>query len=218
MLTNTAATALMDARVYLNDIEVATYSDARLMPALQVAFKEMSSKLIANGISNIREQSAIISVAALTDSNTGPITLTTPTDMITPIQLLERFAGGMTSDFILMQQRDFVPDVDPASELIYWAWIGQKIQLVGATSDNEVQVRYNGYLPIPQTVNDSLGFAIAETFLGPKIASIMMPSRKDLETTAERNLHTIIAYNVNAEQANGKMRVGYRRQGRLRIW
>lgn len=210
----TAALAISSARSYLNDFNAVAWSDAVLFPKLQEAHRELSAKLIANGVAAVRNQTAIISVPALAIGTTGPINLpSTPSNMIVPISLSERDPGDDLDDLVLMTQVDFVPNVDPIEDLIYWAFLGQQIQLVGATSNKEVQLRYKGSLTMPLTVNDTLGISYAELYLGPRVASLALPDRKDLLGFANVNLLTVIQYNIVGEQGVPKRRIGYRRTG-----
>jgi hypothetical protein len=89
----------------------------------------------------------------------------------------------------------------------------QDIMLIGATAIKEVQFRFKGALITPNTVNDTLGFSFAELYLGPRIAAIALPTRKDLSERAMFNMNTVVRYNVNGEQGVPKRKMGYRRTG-----
>jgi hypothetical protein len=209
-----AKLALDSARSYLDDVNAVTWSDARLFPILQEAHRELSAELIANGIGHIREQAAIITVPALTAGQIPPISMPNlPPNCLIPISLHERFPGESAEHFELMRQSDFIPNIQPCGDLLYWAWMKQDIKLIGATAIKEVQFRFRGALVTPATVNDSLGFSFAELYLGPRIAAIALPSRKDLDGRAAFNLNTVVRYNVNGEQGVPKRKLGYRRTG-----
>ncbi len=213
----TAITALNSARSYLNDVNAVTWSDARLFPILQEAHRELSAELVANGIGLVREQANIITVLALPVGTFGPVDLPNiPTNLLIPIELLERDVGADVEDFIRMQQTDFVPTVDPTSNLLFWSWLGQRIQLVGSTADREVLLRFRGNLVQPSNLNDTLGLQFAELYIGPRIAAIAMPERDDLAVRAATNLNTVIRYNVVGEQGVPKRKMGYRRGGYAR--
>jgi hypothetical protein len=220
----TALQAIYVARTYLNDESRASWSDATLLPMLKTAHQELSAKLVANGMSVTRNQSAIISVPALIPPATGPIVLpSTPANLLEPISMLERDAGDDVEDFVLMQQVDFIPDLDPVDELIYWAFIGQKIMLLGATNDNEVQLRYQGSLPFITDLTSSLTFSFAENYLGPRVAALAYMSVgdgrwKSFYDQAMNNLDMVVKYNVVGEQGIPKRRMGYRRGAFRRIY
>src|ERR1700677_1789065 len=98
-----ALNALYVARTYLNDETAVTWSDPRLMAFLKTAHKQLSAKLVANGMSVTRNQSAIIEVPALNISGgqTGPIVLpNTPSNLLVPIMMLERDKGDDIEDLI----------------------------------------------------------------------------------------------------------------------
>jgi hypothetical protein len=209
-----AKTALDSARSYLDDVNAVTWSDARLFPILQEAHRELSAELIANGIGNIREQAAIITIPALTVGQVTPIPMPNlPQNCLVPISLHERFPGESAEHFELMRQSDFIPNIQPCGDLLYWAWMKQDIMLIGATAIKEVQFRFKGALITPNTVNDTLGFSFAELYLGPRIAAIALPTRKDLSERAMFNMNTVVRYNVNGEQGVPKRKMGYRRTG-----
>lgn len=210
----TAGQALLSARSYLNDLQPVAWSDAVLMPMLQEAHRELSVKLIANGVNVIRQQSAVITVPALAPGQPSPIVMPgVPVNLIVPISLYERDPSTNADDFIQMKQVDFVPIINPVSDLIFWAYLNEQIWVVGATSTKEVEIRYRGSLLTPVTVNDSIGIAYGELYLGPRIASIAMPGRQDFKDTADTNLFTIVQYNVTGEQGVPKRKQGYRRAG-----
>ena len=96
MITATAQLALDSARSYLDDNTAVSFSTARLFPMLQEAHRELSARLVLNGVDVIRQQSTIIIVPALNASlsQKGPISLpNTPSNLILPISLSEADIG-----------------------------------------------------------------------------------------------------------------------------
>jgi len=106
----------------------------------------------------------------------------------------------------------FLPLQDPIQDLVYWTWIAQQIQFIGATTNKEVKLYYNGYLTAPVTLNDNLGFIFAERFLGPRVASIALSSVNQekranyVNEIAQKNLYEVMQYNVTQDQRPSKRR------------
>jgi hypothetical protein len=221
---STALTAISQARTYLNDESGNVWPDSRLMPILTTAHNELSSRLIANGVAIVRQQSQIITVPPINPLQTPPIPLPNqPSNMVFPISMQEKQTGSDIEFFIDMSQMDFVPMLDPVEELGYWAWIGQQIMIIGATVSVDVLLRYRGTLIAPVSLTDSLGFILAELFLGPRVAALAYMSSgdqrwKDFDKQAQESLSTVIGYNVAGNQGVGKRRMAYRRGGNRRIY
>jgi len=223
---STAYLALSSARSYLNDTNAVTWPDARLFPFLQEAHRELSAKLVANGVAVVRQQTAQILVPALNQvlGQCGPIPLpNTPSNLVFPLSIVEKQTNDDVEFYVDMQQMNFVPLVDPVEELIYWAWIGQQIMLVGATNDVDVILRYRGSLLTPQVITDNLGFIFAENYIGPRIASLAYMSVgnskwKEFYTQAMDNMDLVIRMNISGNQGVGIRRMAYRRGNLRRIF
>ena len=195
-----ALAVLNSARVYLNDINALTWSDAILMPYLQEAYGELIQELDINQVGVIKTQSQPILVPA------GALNLGSdqPTNILEPIMMLERDPGTDAESFVDMYLVKFLPLVDQSAYLTWWAWLGEVIQFVGATSPREVILRYKGYPPTPQLLTDPIGVIFGDRYLGPRVAalakeSIDRPAKRE-NSIAEMNLHQLIQRNVLAEQ------------------
>lgn len=197
-----ALAALRLARSYLKDINAITYTDAHLMPLLQVAFGEMIQELELNDIGTVRRTSAAILVPAL------EVTLPfQPVDIVVPIDMMERRAGSTSKDeFVDMQgPLNYLPADDPyIDRLRYWSFNAEIISFVGCRQNREVQLRYDAALSAPNKLTDPLGFIFAEQFIGPKIASLMLASNERdntyTEAAAQKALYKLIQTNVVGDQ------------------
>jgi hypothetical protein len=196
-----ASAAINSARVYLNDPASISWSDAILFPPLQEAFGEL---ILALGTNRIPVIKGIIGPILIPAGTT--IFPSTPTNIMTPITMFERIPGGTNDDWEEMTQVTFLPNQDQDIELVFWNWMAQQINFIGATADREVQLYYNGYLTTPQLLTDPLGFIFAERFLGPRIASIVLSAvgqdKRALaaQRAAEANLYSVVQYNVTEDQ------------------
>src|SRR5690348_7524569 len=121
---------LESARIHLNDEMGLMWPDNRLLPKFQEAHRELKNELILNGIPVVHEVSVVLTVPA------GTTDLTTvtnyPSDMLIPIWLKERQVGQQNVDFTDMVQVSFIPNTQQEVYLNYWAWIEEKIMLLGA--------------------------------------------------------------------------------------
>jgi hypothetical protein len=204
-----ALQAIAFARTYLNDINGFTWSDAVLMPFLQLAHGELVQKLEINRTGLLKAQSSPITVTA------GALTLGTsqPSNIINPISMIEGAVDDDPNNFEDMIKVTFIPYEDQTEYLTYWAWIGQLITFLGATKDRSVILRYEGYLATPQLLTDQLGCIFAENYIGPRIASLAFTAtgkdNKVIQALADRNLYQIVQSQVTNDQRPVRRR-GYR--------
>lgn len=215
--------ALESARIHLNDEMGLNWPDNRLLPKFQEAHRELKNELILNGIPIVHEVSIILTVPA------GTTDLTTvtnyPSDMLIPINLKERQVGQQNVDFTDMVQVSFIPNTQQEVYLNYWAWIEEKIILLGALNATEVQIRYTRELTVPVEVNDPIGVLLGETFLSYRTAALAALSVKDydqataLDAIAKDNLLNVITFNVKGLQnIPGRRRPYHRRYRNGNNW
>ena len=218
-----ASVALSSARVYLNDVGAQMWTDTVLLPYLKEAFRDLLSILWLNGLPVIKEKSSTIPVPA------NSVTVGLPVDLIEPIYLKER-PQGSNEDWIPMTECEFEPDRRREQSLIFWCWREQAIQLLGATTNREVLLRYWKTLTEPVDANSSLGFMFAENFIGPQTAAYAAGSVGNLTLAGELlyvpgqnvgvaggKLDTILRANVRGQQSLPARRIPYRRFNRSRI-
>lgn len=223
-----ATVALDSARVYLNDVGQQIWTDTALIPYLKEAYKDLMIQLWLNGIPVIREKT---STPIVVPASSTPVILTLPADLVEPIGLKER-AQGSSEPWISMTETDFEPDTKPDVNLRYWAWREENINLVGATNNREVQLRYLKSLTIPTTTNSPLGFIFSEFFLGPQTAAYAAGSVGNVSLAQEllfihgsptqmgiagAKLDGIIRANVKGQQNLPARRIPYRRFARSRL-
>jgi len=203
----TVKEALQMARSLLNDDLGTKWPDTILLPKLQIAHQQMQSALALNSIPVTKTQSTVITVAALATD----LGIYQPTDLVEPISMQERDVGGSADDFVDMREVSFIPTLEQDTNLIYWAWLGERIKLLGATIAKEVTLRYTKSLTTPQTVNESIGVVGGETYLGYKVASLIDPV---WAIEAKNELDDLVRTNVKGMQGICHRRQGYRSRGR----
>lgn len=219
---------LSSARGHLNDDDGALWTDPRLIPKFQEAYREMVSNFVINSIPIIHAVSSIITVPGISidDDNVDMSTCSGyPQDMLEPIWLKERLPGQMNVDFVDMQQCDFIPQITlDTSQLIFWCWMQNTVMLRGCTQDVQVLMRYTLYLAAPTTVSASLVVPLSENFLSFRTAALAAGSagnmnlKKYLSTEADRNLDIVIRNEVRSMQNLSAKRGAYHRgRGRNRV-
>lgn len=212
---------LDSARTHLNDENGYNWTDARLFPKLVEAHRELQAELLLAGIPVIDAVSTIITVPAAPDDNTQ-VDLSTiagyPTNIIVPIWMKERQVGQQNVDFVDMREVDFLPSITKGAQLQYWCWIGEVILLLGAVNNTQVQLRYRAGIPIPQNVNDSIGFLMGEIFLSYRTAALAAGAIGDKELKAfltaesKSNLDKIVRLNIKQRQNLPAKRRPYHRR------
>lgn len=223
----TAEQVLDSARTYLDDEMGVRWPDESLLPKLQEAHREMKTAFLLNGLPVINAVSTIMTVPALVtdDLNLDLSTVSGyPSDLLEPIWLKERQVGQMNRDFIDMVECDFIPNLDKQVNLIWWAWIAEKIILRGATVSNQVQLRYRRELTPPTKLTDSIGVLLGEIFLSYRIAAKAAEAMNDMgrkqewDREAQKNLDTVIRAAVKEMQnLPAKRRPYHRGAGRTRV-
>lgn len=197
-----ASVALRSARTFLNDDLALTWGDPQLFPKLIQAHYELGLELRLNGVEVVLNQSARITVPI------GTTNLVTaqlqPLNLIAPQMIAEGRVGEDIEFFTEMLRMTYLPLNDPTSELNYWSWRNESIIFLGATQARDILVRYIGTVLTPQRLSDDMGFAMAELYIGPRIASLAKQSvgldNRDLEELARMNLDKIMKANVLEDQ------------------
>lgn len=215
-----ALDALKIARSLLNDNLAITWSDATLMPLLQVAHGELLLDLRLNEIPVVQETSTTITVLAGA-TNLG---INQPNDLVVPNRLYEKDTGAPISFYTEMSRVTVIPKADQTSALVYWAWQQELIQFLGATSDRDVLVEYVGSVITPTLVTSNLGFISSELYIGARIAALAMATVGNdgqasiFDGIAQSNLDKILRFNVKEDQDLPVRRLPYRRGTRRRIF
>lgn len=215
------------ARGYLNDDENANWPDHKLFLKSVQAFEELEAELLLAGIPIIHAVTSVITVPPITidDSTLDMSTVTGyPTDMVIPIWMKERQVGQMQQDFVDMIEVDFIPQINLDIYLHYWCWYQNTIILRGAINPVQVMLRYQRYLPVPNSNTDSLVVPLGQLYIAPRTAALCLNSTQDvgryqaLSSEAAFNLDRLLSINVKELQdLPAKRRPYHRGQGRNRV-
>lgn len=199
-----ASVVLATARTYLNDDAANNWTDAALFPKLQQAHRELQIKL--------RRAAAPLMKTTYTETVVASSTgfATPPDDLVAPIQLWEQTPDADISTFALMTEADPLPNVDPATTMIWWAWVEEVVTFIGSTANRTIKMLYWRALPIPQVNTDPIGFINGELYLAPRTAAIAAASvgqsqeMQTLAAVADASLNEVILSNRGrAPQAAG---------------
>lgn len=167
-MATTAATPLATAQSLLHDPDGVSYTNAKLIPLMQKAYRELQMKMRKAGLSPTKEVSASITVTAGTVRLADGAGL--PLDFLQPITLFER--GSTSEAWSQMDEAEFEENVDPGTTLGIWAWREEEIKFVGATGDRLVKIRYIKGLTAITGTSTALQVNNCEDFLASRTASI----------------------------------------------
>lgn len=166
----------------MNDTAKAVYTYNVQIPYLNMALRELQEHFQLNNVpvTNQTESTPITVpigtklISPRDGLGKGPAP-NYPNDLVEIRGLYERLAGT-TNPFINLTKRDFLPhtiDDLPTEALMYWAWEGQVIKFIGATTPREIRIDYIRTL-FPKVIDSAqeLGVINAMTYLGYKTASL----------------------------------------------
>lgn len=169
------------AAALMNDALKTVYTYTAQMPYLNMALEELEEHFQLNNVPVTNQTDAFITVTAGTNEilpfdglGSGPAP-NYPQDLVEIQRIYERLAGT-TNPFIPLVKRDFLPhalDDLPTESLMVWAWEGQKIKFLGATTDREIKLDYIKTL-FPEVTNQAavLGVINARSFLQYRTAAL----------------------------------------------
>lgn len=169
----TAGSVMDGSASLLNDTAKAQYSYTVQIPYLNIALAELQELFLENNIPVTNKRSAVLSVPTGTTEIIFGGTPTLPSDLVEIQQLGERNTGT-TDSFTKMTRVEFLPMVEVLTiQLIYWSWIGDEIQFLGATSDRDVEMNYIGNIFTDVTAfSDVLDIIGGKTYLTYKNAAL----------------------------------------------
>lgn len=203
----TAQEPMTECKALLNDPDGNIYPDARVIPFMQKAYRELQTKMMLNGLPVMKETSTDIPVAAGTLFLGDGAGL--PTDFVYPIELHERPLNAVTY-FETMKELPWEGDYVSSERLLYWNWREEEIKFAGATTNREVRVRYMKGLTRITGVASVLAINNAVSFLAVRTASLAArflgsnPSRADsLDGDAGMALSDLLGILVKREQGLG---------------
>lgn len=187
-----ANTICNGVRVLLNDTITSVFSNTYLLPFLNMAYRELQSKLEANGVPYLEEVSAVIEV-----SSTSTM-ITVPNDFVRPIELYDR-ADGSSEDFQLVTELDDEPinNNPDNNRIIWWVWREGQIKISSPDNNREVKIRY--VKDLGELVNDGsqIAFPSARLFLENRTAALAASFQGE-NTTRSAELNAVAGYELSS--------------------
>ncbi len=219
-----AEDALNLARSLANDAAGAVFSDAVLMPFLNSAYRALQRQLAEAGVSVLIAQIdldlPLTNGVTLTELNDGS-SPQLPTDLLAPHQLWEQ-ATGSSDIFTPMEKiTGGLPNFPPSSYLRMWEWLTDSIQLIGATQEITVRLRYEKSLPALVLGTDPIQIRSSLDPLGYAVAGMAARSRgaqalaADMLSLAETAVTKLIERYVRPEQFKARRRKPYGYRSRI---
>lgn len=139
----TPAEIMAGAAALMNDALRKVYTDAKVLPYLNLALDELQEIFELNNVPVTNEESAVINVPAgifVIGYGTNP---KLPQNLKEVQRLWERAEN--TTPWIPMTRKEFIPrqyEDQSISQLLWWAWRNQEIRLIPATANNDIKLDY----------------------------------------------------------------------------
>jgi hypothetical protein len=219
-----AEDALNLARSLANDAAGAVFSDAVLMPFLNSAYRALQRQLAESGVSVLIAQVDLdlpltngVTTTFLSDVSTPQL----PTDLLAPHQLWEQATGSCDIFTPMEKITGGLPNFQPGCYLRMWEWRTDTIQLIGATQEITVRLRYEKSLPAIVLGTDPLQIRSSIDPLAYAVAAMAARSRgaqalaADMFALAEASAEDLIERYVRPEQFKGRRRKPYGYRARV---
>jgi len=213
-----AESALNLTRALVNDAAGSVFNDATLMPLLNSAYRALQRELAEAGVSVLVAQVNLdlpltsgLTATELSDTSTPQL----PTDLMVPHQLWEQQTGSGDLFVPLEKIVGGLPNLQPGTFLRMWEWREDTIQLLGATSEVTVRLRYEKVLPqlvfgtdpiLIRASNDALAYATAAVAARARGARALAA---DMQSTALEATQKLIERYIRPEQFKARRRKPY---------
>lgn len=177
----TAGDVLDLARAHLNDVPdpgdaPAVYTDAKLFPFLNSAYRRTQKELAAAGVSIMREE-VIITILAGTDTIDDQSAPPLPSDYLFPQKLKERGAASTERWTDVIPAQGGLSDRLAQLQMIEYQILGDGLNFIGATRDIDLWLRYEKALPALAMPADPLRIRGAIDMLAYRTAANATRSR-----------------------------------------
>jgi hypothetical protein len=208
----TVASILDLAASLMNDTAKSKYTYTAMLPYFNMALAIMQEELEINEVPVLEKTAAAVTVTAgVTTIAQGTTSTTYPTDLVEIQQLWERLSGS-TEPYTPMFKKDYLPhylDTIQSAELVYWTWLNNEIQFIGATTARQVKIDYirQRFLNSVSDTTTAIDVMNSRTYLEFKTGAFCAryigenPTRADsLDGEAELAKSRLIGINVKGKQ------------------
>ena len=197
-----------DARSLLNDTFADIFTDTILLPFTKKAYQEMQDELSLNGIETTIEQDFTANIASGTGTK-----VTSPADLIAPLEVWEKPQGNPDTDYVLMTEKSWQPDILLTDDLRFWKWAEDEIRFPGANTNKTVKVNYNKFMATLVDTTTNITLINCAVYIAARVAAIAAfavgnnPDRSEvLSADANMRLNKLIAIAVKRNQNLGTRR------------
>jgi hypothetical protein len=213
-----AEDALNLTRALVNDSAGTVFNDTTLMPLLNSAYRGLQRQLAEAGVSVLVSQIDLdlpltdgVTPMALSDVSDPQL----PTDLVAPHQLWEQQTSSCDLFVPMEKITGGLPNLQPTTYLRMWEWREDMINLIGATSQITVRLRYEKVLPqlilgtdpvMIRASNDALAFATAALSARARGARALAA---DMQAAAYQATNDLIERYMRPEQFKGRRRKPY---------
>jgi len=206
------------ARALMNDAGGAVFTDATLMPLLNSAYRALQRQLADSGVSVLVAEMDLdlavtngLTPTQISDTSDPQM----PTDLLAPHILWEQPTGS-GNVFIPMEKIvGGLPNLPPAPALRMWEWREDMINLVGATTEVTVRIRYEKLLPPLVLATDPILIRAASDVLAYATAALAARARGaralagDMQVSASQATVELIERYIRPEQFKARRRRAY---------
>lgn len=206
------------ARSLVNDAAGAVFSDAVLMPFLNSAYRALQRQLAEAGVSVFVSQIDLdlpltsgITPTQLSDTSSPQL----PTDLLVPHALWEQAARSTDLMIPMEKITGGLPNLQPSTFLRMWEWREDTINLIGATQEITLRVRYEKVLTPLVLGTDPVQIRSSVDPLAFSVAAMAARSRGeralalDMAAAAQMETEKLIERYVRPEQFKGRRRMPY---------
>lgn len=163
-----ASSILVEARGLLNDPTGAIYPDAPMLVLANKVYKELQTKLSADGVGVVKEISAIVVLPTPQTVLSDGAGL--PADLLYPLEVQERGVGA--ENFVGMSESEWEPDYVPSQTLNYWSWREDELKFPGATQNRDLKIKYVKSLGSIIEANSPILILNSQTWLAQRLAAV----------------------------------------------
>jgi hypothetical protein len=211
-----AEDALNLTRALINDSAGSVFNDTVLTPLLNSAYRGLQRQLAEAGVSVLVSQVDLelplltngVTTKQISDISDPQL----PTDLLAPHQLWEQLTGSCDLFVPMEKITGGLPNLQPTTYLRMWEWREDMINLVGASSEITVRLRYEKLLPqlvlgtdpiLIRACTDTLAYATSALAARVRGARALAA---DMQAAAYQATNDLIERYIRPEQFKGRRR------------
>ncbi len=181
-----ASDVLNSSRALLNDTAAQQFTNAFMLPYLNIAIAELNEMAELNNVQVTNATSVPVVVPVGVDNIGGAGGPDLPAGLIEIQQLFER-TNGTSDNYQEMTRKNFLPEYEVLiNELIYWAWENQIVKFLGALSDRQVRMHYiSSRINAVTDATNPISVINAESFLNYRTAALAAEFSGENKTRAD---------------------------------